>query len=150
MAYNECQVSSFLINYPGATWCGKGRSSCLASFTWETIINIFWSTTQWKPVYIFPNCSITSLLRTCWPIIRYWCCKLTWHLSFCLDLDLNWYICRLFQDAYNNADTIISSALAEWEVILCTSNSLDPVWAQVLPDPFLRRLIVRYLIIKSF
>lgn len=52
-------------------------------------------------------------------------------------------------DAYNTAETIISSALAEWEVSLCTSKSLDPVWAQVLPDPFLRRLIVRFIFCRA-
>ncbi|XP_008805899.2 protein SCAI homolog [Phoenix dactylifera] len=48
-------------------------------------------------------------------------------------------------DVYRNAEGILSSALAEWEVILCTCNSLNQVWAQVLPDPFLRRLILRFI-----
>lgn len=48
-------------------------------------------------------------------------------------------------DAYNDADKILSTALSEWEVILCTSTSLDLVWAQVLSDPFLRRLILRFI-----
>lgn len=48
-----------------------------------------------------------------------------------------------FQDLYNDAESLLSSGLAEWEVALCTSNSLNQVWAQVLTDPFLRRLIVR-------
>lgn len=52
-------------------------------------------------------------------------------------------------DAYNNADAIISSALADWEITLCTSNSLDLVWAQVLPDPILRRLIVRFIFCRA-
>lgn len=39
---------------------------------------------------------------------------------------------------------ILSSAFSELEVILCKENSLDLVWAQVLSDPFLRRLIIRY------
>jgi len=69
----------------------------------------------------------------------------------CLGLDvLMWYAYRLFQDAYTSAETIISSALAESEVNLCTSNCLDVVWTQVLPDPFLRRLIVRYLILSIY
>ncbi|KAG6515072.1 hypothetical protein ZIOFF_025452 [Zingiber officinale] len=46
-------------------------------------------------------------------------------------------------DLYNDAESLLSSGLAEWEVTLCTSNSLSQVWAQVLTDPFLRRLIVR-------
>ncbi|KAG5245135.1 protein SCAI [Salix suchowensis] len=47
-------------------------------------------------------------------------------------------------DSYNDAEEILSIAFSEWEVILCTSTGLDLVWAQVLSDPFLRRLILRY------
>ncbi|KAB5556475.1 hypothetical protein DKX38_007384 [Salix brachista] len=46
-------------------------------------------------------------------------------------------------DSYNDAEEILSIAFSEWEVILCTSTGLDLVWAQVLSDPFLRRLILR-------
>ncbi|KAI5669821.1 hypothetical protein M9H77_19674 [Catharanthus roseus] len=46
-------------------------------------------------------------------------------------------------DVYSDADSIISSAFSEWEVMLCKSTSLDLVWAQVLSDHFLRRLILR-------
>ncbi|XP_073105685.1 uncharacterized protein [Elaeis guineensis] len=52
-------------------------------------------------------------------------------------------------DVYNNAESILSSALDEWEVILCTCNCLDQVWAQVLPDPFLRRLILRFIFCRA-
>ncbi|CAK7354598.1 unnamed protein product [Dovyalis caffra] len=44
---------------------------------------------------------------------------------------------------YNGAEEMLSTAFSEWEVILCTSKGLDLVWAQVLSDPFLRRLILR-------
>ncbi|CAB4283767.1 unnamed protein product [Prunus armeniaca] len=47
-------------------------------------------------------------------------------------------------EVYNNAESILSATFSEWEVILCTSTSLDLVWAQVISDPFLRRLILRY------
>ncbi|KAM7523774.1 hypothetical protein LguiA_013676 [Lonicera macranthoides] len=53
------------------------------------------------------------------------------------------------EDVYNDADSIISSAFSEWEVILCTSTSLDLVWAQVLSDHFLRRLILRFIFCRS-
>ncbi|XP_057492693.1 uncharacterized protein LOC130778206 isoform X2 [Actinidia eriantha] len=46
-------------------------------------------------------------------------------------------------DAYSDADDMLSTSFSEWEVILCTSTMLDLVWAQVLSDPFLRRLILR-------
>lgn len=52
-------------------------------------------------------------------------------------------------DVRNNGETLLSSAFAEWEVILCTSNSLDLVWAQVIPDQFLRRLILRFIFCRA-
>ncbi|KAH8507730.1 hypothetical protein H0E87_010041 [Populus deltoides] len=52
-------------------------------------------------------------------------------------------------DSYNDAEEILSLAFSEWEVILCTSKGLDLVWAQVLSDPFLRRLILRFIFCRS-
>ncbi|KAJ8479968.1 hypothetical protein OPV22_023695 [Ensete ventricosum] len=52
-------------------------------------------------------------------------------------------------DIYVNAESLLSSALAEWEVTICTCNSLDRVWAQVLTDPFLRRLILRFIFCRT-
>ncbi|KAM1268047.1 hypothetical protein ACFX2I_000396 [Malus domestica] len=46
-------------------------------------------------------------------------------------------------EVYSNAESLLSAAFSEWEVILCTTTSLDLVWAQVISDPFLRRLILR-------
>ncbi|XP_065874403.1 uncharacterized protein [Euphorbia lathyris] len=48
-------------------------------------------------------------------------------------------------DMYNEAEDILSNAFSKWEVILCTSKNLDLVWAQVLSDPFLRRIILRFI-----
>ncbi|KAJ0096499.1 hypothetical protein Patl1_28248 [Pistacia atlantica] len=48
-------------------------------------------------------------------------------------------------DSYNGAQNILSSSFSEWEIILCKSTNLDIVWAQVLSDPFLRRLILRFI-----
>ncbi|KAK1370878.1 Cdk-activating kinase assembly factor MAT1, centre [Heracleum sosnowskyi] len=53
------------------------------------------------------------------------------------------------EDAYSDADGIISTAFSEWEVILCTSKSLDITWAQVLSDPFLRRIILRFIFCRA-
>ncbi|CAK9170841.1 unnamed protein product [Ilex paraguariensis] len=50
---------------------------------------------------------------------------------------------------YSDAARVISAAFSEWEVILCTSTSLDLVWAQVLSDPLLRRLILRFIFCRS-
>ena len=51
----------------------------------------------------------------------------------------------LIQDTYANAENILFSALEEYEETLCTSVGLNIVWGQILPDPFLRRLILRYI-----
>ncbi|MQM16321.1 hypothetical protein Taro_049276 [Colocasia esculenta] len=53
------------------------------------------------------------------------------------------------QDSYDNAEIILSMVLAQWEVILCTSVSLNQVYAQVLSDPFLRRLILRFIFCRA-
>ncbi|GAB4847252.1 hypothetical protein Ancab_026293 [Ancistrocladus abbreviatus] len=47
------------------------------------------------------------------------------------------------------AEYIMSTAFSKWEVILCTSRSLDLVWAQVISDPFLRRLILRFIFCRA-
>ncbi|KAL9257984.1 SCAI-like protein [Drosera capensis] len=52
-------------------------------------------------------------------------------------------------DLYDAAENIISRAFSEWEVILCTSPILNLVWAQVLSDPFLRRLILRFIFCRA-
>jgi hypothetical protein len=56
------------------------------------------------------------------------------------------FILFCFQDTYANAENILFSAFEEYEEILCTSVGLSNVWGQILPDPFLRRLILRYII----
>ncbi|KAK6923369.1 Protein SCAI [Dillenia turbinata] len=53
------------------------------------------------------------------------------------------------KDTYDDADSIVSSAFAKWEVILCSSTSVDLVWSQVLSDPFLRRLILRFIFCRA-
>ncbi|KAK9065119.1 hypothetical protein SSX86_016502 [Deinandra increscens subsp. villosa] len=46
------------------------------------------------------------------------------------------------------AESIVSAAYAEWEVILCTSTSLDLVWGQVLSEALLRRIILRFILCR--
>ncbi|XP_059638860.1 uncharacterized protein LOC132281145 [Cornus florida] len=53
------------------------------------------------------------------------------------------------EDVYNDADNMLSTSFSEWEVILCTSTCLDLVWAQVLSDSFLRRIILRFIFCRS-
>ncbi|GJM98534.1 hypothetical protein PR202_ga15557 [Eleusine coracana subsp. coracana] len=52
-------------------------------------------------------------------------------------------------DTYANAENILVSALEEYEGILCTSVGLNNVWGQILPDPFLRRLILRFIFCRA-
>ncbi|XP_057495871.1 uncharacterized protein LOC130780873 [Actinidia eriantha] len=52
-------------------------------------------------------------------------------------------------DAYSDADDMLSTSFSEWEVVLCASTTLDLVWAQVLSDPFLRRLILRFIFCRA-
>ncbi|KAJ4950604.1 hypothetical protein NE237_027436 [Protea cynaroides] len=49
-------------------------------------------------------------------------------------------------DKFNRAEQLLSLLLNDWGSTLATSDTLDPVWAQVLHDPFLRRLILRFTI----
>ncbi|KAL4376742.1 hypothetical protein GQ457_02G009150 [Hibiscus cannabinus] len=52
-------------------------------------------------------------------------------------------------EVLNTAENTLSTAFSKWEVILCKSPSLDLVWAQVLSDPFLRRLIIRFIFCRA-
>lgn len=52
-------------------------------------------------------------------------------------------------DTYANAENMLFSALEEYESILCTSVGLNNVWGQILPDPFLRRLILRFIFCRA-
>ncbi|KAJ9567457.1 hypothetical protein OSB04_003423, partial [Centaurea solstitialis] len=45
-------------------------------------------------------------------------------------------------DKLNEAEKVICSSLNLWGDMLASSDTLHPVWAQVLGDPFLRRLIL--------
>uniref|UniRef100_A0A0D9XEP6 Protein SCAI n=1 Tax=Leersia perrieri TaxID=77586 RepID=A0A0D9XEP6_9ORYZ len=52
-------------------------------------------------------------------------------------------------DTYANAETILLSALEQYEGILSTSVGLNNVWGQILPDVFLRRLIIRFIFCRA-
>ncbi|XP_019459813.1 PREDICTED: protein SCAI-like [Lupinus angustifolius] len=52
-------------------------------------------------------------------------------------------------DVYNEAENILTNAFTEWEIILCSTTSMDLVWAQMISDPFLRRLILRFIFCRS-
>ncbi|KAK9742697.1 hypothetical protein RND81_03G191800 [Saponaria officinalis] len=53
------------------------------------------------------------------------------------------------KDVYEDANKILSSALNDWGSTLATSDALDPVWSQVFCDPFLRRLLLRFIFCRA-
>ncbi|KAE9602854.1 putative protein SCAI [Lupinus albus] len=52
-------------------------------------------------------------------------------------------------DVYSEAENILTNAFTEWEIIICSTTSMDIVWAQMISDPFLRRLILRFIFCRS-
>ncbi|XP_076928898.1 uncharacterized protein LOC143593032 [Bidens hawaiensis] len=52
-------------------------------------------------------------------------------------------------DNLNKAEKILSSSLNQWGETLASSDTLHPVWAQVLGDPFLRRLLLRFIFCRA-
>ncbi|XP_077235090.1 signal transducer, putative (DUF3550/UPF0682) isoform X2 [Tasmannia lanceolata] len=75
--------------------------------------------------------------------------------AFCLLLGLSASniemvsLSRMFQEVYNKAEQLLSSSLNDWGLALAASDTLDPVWAQVLCDPFLRRLLLRFIFCRA-
>lgn len=57
---------------------------------------------------------------------------------------------KCVQDLFNKAENLVTSSLNHWGSILITSDGTDPVWTQVLTDPLLRRLLLRYLSTSIF
>ncbi|KAJ0623295.1 putative protein SCAI [Helianthus annuus] len=49
----------------------------------------------------------------------------------------------------NKAQKILSSSLNKWGEMLASSDTIHPVWAQVLGDPFLRRLLLRFIFCRA-
>ncbi|XP_057531518.1 uncharacterized protein LOC130809748 isoform X2 [Amaranthus tricolor] len=52
-------------------------------------------------------------------------------------------------DVFETANELLSSSMNEWGLTLATSGALDPVWAQVYCDPFLRRLLLRFIFCRA-
>ncbi|KAL6552147.1 hypothetical protein OROGR_008301 [Orobanche gracilis] len=67
--------------------------------------------------------------------------------AFCQLVDHN--LINDDMDTYRTMESILSTALSKWEGILCTSTDLDLVWAQLLSDPFLRRLLLRFIFCRA-
>ncbi|GER57380.1 hypothetical protein STAS_35181 [Striga asiatica] len=52
-------------------------------------------------------------------------------------------------DLYSGADKLLQSSLSKLGSLLATAVNLDPVWAQILGDPFLRRLLLRFVFTRA-
>ncbi|XP_010238217.1 protein SCAI isoform X2 [Brachypodium distachyon] len=53
------------------------------------------------------------------------------------------------RDFYNKAEELLSLSLNEWAMTLVASTSLLPVWIEVLGDPLLRRLLLRFIFCRA-
>ncbi|EPS65595.1 hypothetical protein M569_09174 [Genlisea aurea] len=68
--------------------------------------------------------------------------------SFILLLGLNGS--NVEQDCYGKSEKLIQSSLAECGSLLASrEDDLDPVWADVLTDPFLMRLVLRFVLCRA-
>lgn len=63
--------------------------------------------------------------------------------AFCLLLGISGS--DMEEGIYDKAQDILSSSLRDWGSSLAASDSLDPTWAQLLSDPFLTRLLLRFI-----
>nr|GMD71745.1 protein SCAI isoform X1 [Ipomoea batatas] len=52
-------------------------------------------------------------------------------------------------DLFNKAEKLLSSSLNQWGQLLATSDNLNAVWAQILSDPLLRRLLLRFIFCRA-
>ncbi|KAL0374144.1 UNVERIFIED_CONTAM: protein SCAI [Sesamum radiatum] len=53
------------------------------------------------------------------------------------------------KDLYSKAENLLQSSLNKLGSSLAAADNLDPVWAQILPDPFLRRLLLRFIFCQA-
>ncbi|KAL1546570.1 protein SCAI isoform X1 [Salvia divinorum] len=53
------------------------------------------------------------------------------------------------KDLANKGDQLLQSSLNKLGSLLAAADSLDPVWAQILTDPFLRRLLLRFIFCRA-
>ncbi|KAJ6792105.1 protein SCAI [Iris pallida] len=53
------------------------------------------------------------------------------------------------KDTYEEAEKLFSLSLGEWETALVKSDFLNPTWVEILGDPFMRRLILRFIFCRA-
>ncbi|NP_001145368.1 uncharacterized protein LOC100278709 [Zea mays] len=67
--------------------------------------------------------------------------------AFCLLLGNNGT--DIDRDAYNKAEELLLLSLNEWAATLVASSSLHSIWVEVLGDPLLRRLLLRFIFCRA-
>ncbi|XP_028803420.1 protein SCAI isoform X2 [Neltuma alba] len=67
--------------------------------------------------------------------------------AFCLLLGLSGN--DIDTDTYDRAEKLLSSLFSDWGLTSATSDMLNPVWGQILGDPFIRRLLLRFLFCQA-
>ncbi|KHN27823.1 Protein SCAI [Glycine soja] len=67
--------------------------------------------------------------------------------AFCMLLGLSGTDIDL--DPFNKAEMLLSSSLNNWGLALATSDTLNPVWGQIFGDPFIRRLLLRFIFCQA-
>lgn len=117
-------------------------------FTFKWHHGVF-SLLQWRSPYCISRYSFASLLYIAWftefrswygeakaepPLFYYF----AWNCSFISLIE------KISQAIFNKAEKFLSSSSNEWGFTLATSEVLNPVWAQLITDPFLSRILLRY------
>ncbi|CAN6697649.1 unnamed protein product [Malus baccata var. baccata] len=67
--------------------------------------------------------------------------------AFCLLLGISGS--DIDMETFDKAEKLLSSSLSDWGSTLVTLDTIDPVWAQILSDPFLRRLLLRFIFCQA-
>lgn len=68
-------------------------------------------------------------------------------LAFCQLVNIP--VSSLAQALCEQGEKLFTSLIAEWGKILSMSANLDPVWARIMWDPFLRRLLLRFIFCRA-
>lgn len=114
---------------------------------------------KWKPIYHFPYLSFAGFLSLTWLFrLGEWNGMLTVETSnmFAISASLSFYLFiywhrliwrDMLQELYHKAEKLLSASLNDWGLTLAASDNLDPVWARLFSDPFIRRLLLRLCVL---
>uniref|UniRef100_A0A1J3EVW4 Protein SCAI n=1 Tax=Noccaea caerulescens TaxID=107243 RepID=A0A1J3EVW4_NOCCA len=67
--------------------------------------------------------------------------------AFCLLIGISGS--EMETDVFIKAEKLLSSFMNEWASTLAASDTLHPVWSQILKDLFLRRLLLRFIFCRA-